>query len=124
MKIIKENLLLAFLVSFILIVSSISFAEETNDWESTKYDFRWMHVPVVCGTSPEIIRYLSDNEFVLENISLGREGAKETGNPSYFVAYYINKKGDESVAAITSPTGHETCMMYRSFDLMKPGDKV
>lgn len=122
MKIIKENLLLAFLVSFILIVSSISFAEETNDWESTKYDFRWMHVPVVCGTSPEIIRYLSDNEFVLENISLGREGAKKTGNPSYFVAYYINKQGDESVAAITSPTGHETCMMYRSFNLEKPGD--
>ena len=124
MKIIKENLLLAFLVSFILLISSVSFAEETNDWESTKYDFRWMHVPVVCGTSPEVMKYLTDNEFELINVSLGREGARETGEPSYFVAYYMNKKRTESVAAITSPSGHETCMMYRSFNLEKPGDQV
>jgi hypothetical protein len=83
-----------------------------------------MNVPVVCGTSPEVMRYLKDNDFNLVSISIGREGASETGEPSYFVAYYTNGSGDQSVAAITSPSGHETCMMYRSFDLMKPGDKV
>ena len=121
MKIIKENLLLAFLVSFILAISSVSFAEETNDWESTKYDFRWMHVPVVCGTTDEIQVYLDDNKFVLKTMSVGREGAREEGSIAYFVTYYINEKGDQSIAAITSPSGHETCMMYRSFDLRTPG---
>ena len=107
-----------------LLFATSTFAEDTNDWEKSKYDFRWMHVPVVCGTSPEVMRYLADNDFKLESISLGREGAKDTGEPSYFVAYYINEKGDQSVAAITSPSGHETCMMYRSFNLEKPGDQV
>ena len=92
--------------------------------DGTKYEFRWMHVPVVCGTTDEIQVYLDDNKFVLKTMSVGREGARETGEPSYFVAYYMNEKGDQSVAAITSPSGHETCMMYRSFDLQTPGDKV
>ena len=37
------------------------------------------------------------------------------------IIQYINEKGDQSIAAITSPSGHETCMMYRSFDLRAPG---
>ena len=108
----------------LLLLITLLFATSTFADELQKYDFQWMHVPVVCGTSPEVMRYLADNDFKLESISLGREGAKVTGEPSYFVAYYINEKGDQSVAAITSPSGHETCMMYRSFNLEKPGDAV
>ena len=125
MNIIKENLLLAFLLSFILLLSTKAIAETNNDdWDKSKYDFRWMHVPVVCGISTEIQRYLDDNEFVLKSVSLGREGANPEGEPAYFVSYFVNKKGDQSIAAITSPTGHETCMMYRSFNLQQPGDNV
>ena len=31
-----------------------------------------MHVPVVCGDSEEIQRYLKDNDFELESVSVGR----------------------------------------------------
>ena len=122
MKIVKENLLLAFIIGFLLLVSSIANAE--TDWSSDKYDFRWMHVPVVCGESEEVERYLKDNEFELDSVSIGREGAHKDGNPAYWVSYFINKDRTESVSAITSPTGNETCMMYRSFDLKSPGTKT
>ena len=83
-----------------------------------------MHVPVVCGDSEEIQRYLKDNDFELESVSVGREGANKDGRPAYFVTYFINKDKTETVSAITSPTGNETCMMYRSFDLKRPGTQT
>ena len=122
MKIVKENLLLAFLIGFLLLISSIANAE--TDWQSDKYDFKWMHVPVVCGTSEEVNRYLKDNEFEIESVSIGREGADKDGDPAYWVSYFVNKDNTESVSAITSPTGNETCMMYRSFDLKRPGTQT
>ena len=120
MKIIKENLLLIFLLTLITTISTFAVAND-NDWDGGKYEFRWMHVPVVCGTTDEIQVYLDDNKFVLKTMSVGREGAREEGSIAYLVTYYINEKGDQSIAAITSPSGHETCMMYRSFDLRAPG---
>ena len=85
----------------LLLLITLLFATSTFADELQKYDFQWMHVPVVCGTSPEVMRYLEDNNFKLESISIGRAGASETGDPAYFVAYYLNEKGDQSVAAIT-----------------------
>ena len=106
----------------ILFFSTSAIAQE--DWDRKKYVFRWMHVPVVCGDSEEIQRYLTDNEFELESVSIGREGANEDGRPAYYVAYFVNKDKTETVSAITSPTGNETCMMYRSFDLKRPGTQT
>tara|TARA_A100001015_G_scaffold11056_1_gene13277 strand:- start:175 stop:567 length:393 start_codon:yes stop_codon:yes gene_type:complete len=120
MKIIKENLLLIFLLAFITTISTFAVANE-NDWDAGKYKFRWMHVPVVCGTTAEIQVYLDDNKFELISMSVGREGAREEGSIAYFVTYYLNEKRDQSIAAITSPSGQETCMMYRSFNLRAPG---
>tara|TARA_S200002703_G_scaffold17967_1_gene14687 strand:+ start:339 stop:677 length:339 start_codon:yes stop_codon:yes gene_type:complete len=81
------------------------------------YDFRWQHIPVICGDTPEILKYLEDNEFILQYVSVGREGSKTDGNPVYWVAFYLNEKGSESVSTATSPSGNETCILYRSFDL-------
>ena len=121
MKIIKENALLVFLLVFIGLIST---AKAETDWQSDKYDFKWMHVPVVCGETEEVQRYLADNEFELFSVSVGREGAHEDGDPAYFVSYFVNKDKAETVSAITSPTGIETCMMYRSFDLKVPGTQT
>ena len=126
MKIIKENALLIFLLVFIGLISTAKAGTISNisDWDSKKYDFKWMQVPVVCGTTDEIQEYLDDNEFELVNMSVGREGANKTGSIAYLVTYYLNKDRTESISAITSPTGHETCMMYRSFDLRVPGTQT
>ena len=112
------------LAAIIVGLTTIATAEETTDWDSGKYNFRWLHVPVVCGTTAEIQRYLDDNKFILKSMSVGREGARVNGDIAYLVTYYLNEKGDQSISAITSPTGAETCMMYRSFDLRAPGTKT
>ena len=70
----------------------------------------------ICGATPEIVRYLEDNDFELQYVSVGR-GLRPEG--TYWVSYYLNKDNTESVSAVTSPSGHETCMLYRSFDLKK-----
>lgn len=125
-----KRFLITLTISIFAILSlyaNVTNAEEDDffrDWQSGKYEFRWMHVPVVCGNSQEVIRYLEDNDFVLDSLSIGREGANKKGDPAYFVSYYLNSKGTESVAAITSPSGNETCMMYRSFDLRSPGTSL
>ena len=107
-----------------LLISFYTSAIAQEDWDRQKYDFRWMHVPVVCGDSAEIQRYLKDNDFRLDSVSIGREGAHKDGNPAYWVSYFVNADNTETVSAITSPTGNETCMMYRSFDLKKPGTQL
>ena len=111
-----------YIFTLLIFFSTSVIAQE--DWDRKKYDFRWMHVPVVCGDSEEIQRYLIDNEFELESVSIGREGANEEGRPAYYVTYFVNKDKTETVSAITSPTGNETCMMYRSFDLKRPGTQT
>ena len=113
---------LVFILGLVLAAGNVK--AEQYDWQGDKYNFRWMHVPVVCGESEEVNRYLKDNEFELESVSIGREGANKDGDPAYWVSYFVNKDKTESVSAITSPTGNETCMMYRSFDLKRPGTQT
>ena len=84
------------------------------------YDFRWQHIPVICGDTPEIVRYLEDNGFELKYVSVGREGSKPDGEPAYWVAFYMNSDETESVSTVMSPSGHETCILYRSFDIQRP----
>jgi len=112
------------LTAIIVGLTSIANAETPNNWDETKYDFRWLHVPVVCGTTVEVQRYLDDNKFKLVSMSLGREGANPDGDMAYLVTYYIKDDETESVSAVTSPSGHETCMLYRSFDLRVPGTQT
>jgi hypothetical protein len=88
------------------------------------YDFTWQSIPVICGDTLEIQKYLDDNEFELVYLSVGREGAKPDGNPAYWVAFYLNTKQTESISTATSPSGSETCMLYRSFDLKRPGTQT
>ena len=109
------------LAAIIVGLTSIAKAENPQNWDELKYDFRWLHVPVVCGTTPEVQRYLDDFEFELVSMSLGREDANPEGDMAYLVTYYINKNKTQTVSAVTSPSGHETCMLYRSFDLRTPG---
>ena len=117
--------LLAILFSTMSFSMSINLANaEELEFSGKVYDFKWQSIPVVCGESEEVMRYLKDNDFVLTSMSVGKTGSSPDGEPVYFVTYYLNIEETESVSAITSPSGHETCMMYRSFNLEKPGDKV
>jgi len=82
----------------------------------------WSHVPVICGMTGVVQEYLSRNDFILENVSVGRKGANQHGEPVYMVSYFLNKDKTQSIAVITSPSGLESCMMFKSFDLKLSGE--
>ena len=114
----KQNLLLAFLLSFILI-TSVAVADHKP---TTEYDgLEWSQLPVICGTTEAVNEYLVHNEFELESLSVGKENARESGQNVYMVSYFINKDRTQTMSVITAPSGMESCMLYRSFELMFPG---
>ena len=84
----------------------------------------WSNVPVICGITDNVKLYLEEHDFKIESYSVGRQGAKTDGEPVYIVSYFLNKEKTESIAVITSPSGHESCMMYKSFDLIYPGEET
>tara|TARA_B100001057_G_scaffold46387_1_gene41356 strand:+ start:352 stop:711 length:360 start_codon:yes stop_codon:yes gene_type:complete len=114
----KDNLLLAFLLIFIL-GTSVAIADHKP---TTEYDgLEWSQLPVICGTSEAVNEYLVHNKFELQNLSVGKENASPGGQSVYMVSYFINEDKTQSMAVITAPSGVESCMLYRSFELMIPG---
>ena len=79
----------------LLTLITLLFATSTFAEELEKYDFQWMHVPVVCGTTAEVTRYIENNNFKLQSVSMGRAGASETGDPAYFCLLYTSDAADE-----------------------------
>ena len=115
---IKKNLMLAFLLIFIF-TTNISFADHKP---TTEYDgLEWAQLPVICGNTESINEYLIHNEFILESLAVGTENAREDGMNVYMVSYFINNDKTQTIAVITSPSALESCMMFRSFELVFPG---
>ena len=133
MKIIKENILLVFLLVFIGLISTVTsqanslmnlqerFVEEVEHKSIDEYGLGWSQIPVVCGPTEIVQEYLLDHEFELESLSFGHENAHPDGVPVYMVSYFVNKKRTEAMSVITAPSGLESCMLYRAFGLSFPG---
>ena len=114
----KNNLLLAFLLTFILTISIV----KADHKPTTEYEgLEWSQLPVICGNTESVNEYLVHNEFELESLSVGKENAAEWGQPVYMVSYFVNKEKNQAMSVITAPSGMESCMLYRSFDLVFPG---
>ena len=87
----------------------------------------WMQMPVICGSVASVDAYLKKYEFELINVSIGRRQAQPDGEPVYVVSYWMTKDKKQSIAVVTSMSGLESCMMYKSFDLtfdVLPGEKT
>jgi len=133
MKIIKENILLVFLLLFIGLISTVTananslmnLQERLIEHKSIQeYGLGWSQIPVVCGPTEIVNEYLLDHEFELESLSFGHEDAHPDGAPVYIVSYFVNKKRTEAMSVITAPSGFESCMLYRAFGLRFPGTQT
>ena len=135
MKIIKDNILLVFLLLFIGLISTVTAQAnslmnlqerfvEVEHKSIQEYGLGWSQIPVVCGPTEIVQEYLTDHEFELESLSFGHENAHPDGAPVYMVSYFINKKRTEAMSVITAPSGLESCMLYRAFGLKFPGLKT
>ena len=107
------------LAAVIIGITSIAYADHKP---TTEFDgLGWSQLPTICGTTEAVNEYLEHNNFILESVSVGKENANAEGSPVYIVTYYINEARDQSMSVITAPSGLESCMLYRSFDLSYPG---
>ena len=104
----------------VLISKSIATAEHKTkpDINSQFNVMYWLQLPVICGTNDSVEAYLKHYEFNLESVSMGRESAQPDGAPVYIVSYYINKEKSQTISVVSTPTGAESCMLYKSFDLV------
>ena len=77
----------------------------------------WLQMPVICGTSEDVMSYIEKYQFTLVNVSYGRDKAKPNGNPVFVVMYYVDPSYTQSIVVMTTMNGLESCMLYKSFDL-------
>ena len=77
----------------------------------------WLQMPVICGTSDSVLAYIEKNEFTLVNVSVGRDKAKPEGEPVFIVSYYVDPTYKQSIVVMTTMSGLESCMLYKTFDL-------
>ena len=77
----------------------------------------WLQMPVICGTSENVLAYLKKNDFTLVNVSVGRERANPEGEPVFIVQYYVDHTYKQSIVVMTTMSGLESCMLYKTFDL-------
>ena len=98
----------------LLLLTSVTIAEESD---IKKYNFYWDQVPVVCGAPEEIDRWANDKGFTPLSLSYGKEGGDPDGAVVYIVVYYLNKENGETFATVTTPTGSDVCVIFRTFNL-------
>ena len=107
------------LAAVIIGITSIAYADHKP---TTEFDgLGWSQLPTICGTTEAVNEYLEHNNFILESVSVGKENARADGSIVYIVTYYVNENKDQTMSVITAPSGLESCMLYRSFELSYPG---
>ena len=95
------------LILILSLLCTSVFADET-------YDLYWQQAPVVCGSPPEVQRYISDEGFEPKHLSLGRASSLPDGEPVYIVSYYENE--DQVLVTVDVAGATETCILFRTFN--------
>jgi hypothetical protein len=105
----------------LIIILSILFASIAYaDHEDEIGSYYFQQVPALCGSIDKINTYLDHFNFKPYNLSLGREGMREDGQPVYMITYYVNEDETQTTAVIDVPNKSESCILFHTFDLTKP----
>ena len=62
----------------------------------------WMSMPVICGAQENVEQYLKDHNFLMANMSVGRENAKPDAPIVYYVSYWISEDFSQSIPVVTN----------------------
>ena len=100
------------LILGLLLFCGIATADEKT------YEFYIEHLPAVCGSHEEVLRYADDRSLIQLNYSLGRENSVPDGEPVFFVTYWVNEEVTQTMATINVPDSDQTCILYISFDVV------
>ena len=105
----------------LITMSTFAMAEQETsplpEMPSEQGQLYWLQMPVICGTSESVLAYIEKNEMTLVNVSVGRDRAKPDGEPVFIVSYYVDPTYTQSIVVMSTMSGLESCMLYKSFDL-------
>tara|TARA_Y100000389_G_scaffold74938_1_gene71555 strand:+ start:5074 stop:5397 length:324 start_codon:yes stop_codon:yes gene_type:complete len=76
-----------------------------------------MNLPAQCGPSEVVNEYVEKFEFIIESMSMAKEGANPNAPIAYYVYTFVNKERTQKLIVLTSPSGQESCIVSHSFDL-------
>ncbi len=119
-----DKIIGAIVGAILITMSTFAVAEEVKPSplpeipkENLQGQLYWLQMPVICGTSKSVLAYIEKNEFTLVNVSVGRDKAKPDGEPVFIVSYYVDPTYTQSLVVMSTMSGLESCMLYKSFDL-------
>ncbi len=119
-----DKIIGAIVGAILITMSTFAVAEEVKPSplpeipkENLQGQLYWLQMPVICGTSKSVLAYIEKNEFTLVNVSVGRDKAKPDGEPVFIVSYYVDPTYTQSIVVMSTMSGLESCMLYKSFDL-------
>jgi len=95
------------------------FGVAKAETDISTYQFYVEHLPSVCGSSQEVEKYASDNNYEPLNWSLGRAGSEKTGQPVFVITYWSNTDFTQTMATVTVPNSQNSCIIYVSFDVIQ-----
>ena len=82
----------------------------------TDYNFFSTGIPILCGTPDEVGRYTKDKGFEVFNVSVGKAGARPDGEVVYYVFYWFQPSGTQTMVTISNLNMTESCILYHSYE--------
>jgi hypothetical protein len=101
------------LVTFLLFCN-VSFAEEIEN----NYSLYEIPIPVICGQSDMVDKFLINEGLTAKTLSLGREGGKKDGTVIFLITHYESLEKSKSAATVQVANSDEACILYFTFDII------
>ena len=98
-----------------ILFSTTVIAEEIEN----NYSLYEIPIPVICGQSDMVDKFLINEGLTAKTLSLGREGGKKDGTVIFLITHYESLEKSKSAATVQVPNNDEVCILYYTFDLVE-----
>ena len=97
-----------------ILFSTTVIAEEIEN----NYSLYEIPIPVICGQSDMVDKFLINEGLTAKTLSLGREGGKKDGTVIFLITHYENLEKSKSAATVQVANSDEACILYFTFDVI------
>jgi hypothetical protein len=102
------------LILICLLWNTTSHAEEIEN----NYSLYEIPIPVICGQSDMVDKFLINEGLTAKTLSLGREGGKKDGSVIFLITHYESLEKSKSAATVQVANSDEACILYFTFDII------
>jgi hypothetical protein len=82
------------------------------------YSLYEIPIPVICGQSDMVDKFLINEGLTAKTLSLGREGGKKDGTVIFLITHYESLEKSKSAATVQVANSDEACILYFTFDII------